>query len=229
MNNRIITTIIFLTTGLGVMVNAQDWANLSRFRAENESLGSPVNGEQRVVFMGNSITESWSSFDPGFFTGKPYINRGISGQTTPQMLIRFRPDVVNLKPCLVVLLAGTNDIAGNTGPATPGMIMDNIISMAELAKSNGIKVILCSVLPVFEYPWSPGKNPVEKIAILNSLIKDYADNNSILYLDYYSRMSDEKSGLKSEYTYDGVHPNEAGYKLMALLVEEAINKVLDKD
>ena len=160
--------------------------------------------------------------------GKPYVNRGISGQTTPQMLVRFRADVIGLKPAVVVILAGTNDIAGNTGPSTIEMIMDNIVSMTELAQANGIKVVLSSVLPVFDYPWKPGLNPAEKIAALNKFIKNYADKNGIVYLDYYSSMVDERKGLKDEYTSDGVHPNEAGYKVMEPLAEEAIEKVLNQ-
>ena len=206
--------------------HAQDWANLNRFKNENAKLGSPSSGENRVVFMGNSITESWGNLSPGFFSGKPYINRGITGQTTPQMLIRFRADVINLNPAVVVILAGTNDVAGNTGPSTIEMIGDNIMSMAELAKANGIKVILSSVLPVFDYSWRPGLNPSEIIVKLNKIIKDYADKNGIVYLDYFQSMVDERNGLKDEFTYDGVHPNQAGYKKMAPLAEEAIAKAL---
>jgi lysophospholipase L1-like esterase len=176
--------------------------------------------------MGNSITEGWSRFCPDFFAGRPYLNRGISGQTTPQMLVRFRPDAIDLKPAVVVILAGTNDIAGNTGPSTLEMIEENIISMAELAKANSIKVVLSSVLPAFDYPWKPGINPAEKIVALNAMIKKYADNNGIIYLDYFSSMADERNGLKSEYSDDGVHPNEAGYRVMAPLAEEAIAKAL---
>jgi lysophospholipase L1-like esterase len=207
---------------------AQDWADLSHYRNENTKIGLPASGVNRIVFMGNSITEGWGRVCPDFFSGKPYVNRGISGQTTPQMLVRFRPDVINLKPAVVVILAGTNDIAGNTGPSTLEMIEDNIASMAELAKANGIKVILSSVLPAYDYPWRPGVNPAEKIAALNEWIKSYADKNDIIYLDYYSGMVDERKGLKAEYTADGVHPNEAGYKVMALLAEKAIAKALKK-
>jgi len=205
---------------------AQDWANLSRYRDENEQLVAPADDEKRIVFMGNSITDSWSDTSPDFFEGRSFINRGISGQTTPQMLIRFRQDVIDLEPSVVLILAGTNDIAGNTGPSTPEMILDNLISMTELAKAAGIRVILCSVLPAFDFPWSPGKNPVDKIAQLNGMIKNYAEKNGIIYLDYYSQMSDESQGLKSEYTFDGVHPNEAGYKVMEPLAEAAIKKAL---
>ncbi|MEN8125177.1 MAG: SGNH/GDSL hydrolase family protein [Bacteroidota bacterium] len=206
---------------------AQDWANSNHFKTENEKLGKPKTNENRIVFMGNSITESWGSMSPEFFSGKPYINRGIGGQTTPQMLIRFRPDVIDLKPKVVVILAGTNDIAGNTGPATLKMISDNIFSMAELAKTNGIKVILSSILPAFDYPWKPGLQPAEKIIRLNELIKNYAIRNGIEYLDYHSSMSDQRNGLKDEYTYDGVHPNKKGYQVMAPLAEEAIKNVLN--
>lgn len=207
--------------------NAQDWANLNQFKAENNSIELPKDNENRVVFMGNSITQGWSDFAPEFFANRPYIERGISGQTTPQMLLRFRQDVINLKPKVVVILAGTNDIAGNTGPMTLEMIMDNLISMSELAKANNIKVILSSVIPAFDYPWSPGLNPNEKIPALNKLIKTYAIDNDIYYLDYFSAMSDSENGLIKKYTYDGVHPNKAGYEVMAPLAEEAIKKVLE--
>ena len=220
-------TFIFLIL-MGDEIQAQDWANLERFREENTEMGPPAPGEKRVVFMGNSITEGWSQHSPSFFEGRPYINRGISGQTTPQMLIRFRPDVIDLKPEVVVILAGTNDIAGNTGPSNLEMIMDNLVCMAELAVANDIKVILCSVLPAYDYPWRPGLNPDKKIPALNDLIKDYARRNDLLYLDYFSSMVDERNGLKDAYTYDGVHPNEAGYKVMGPLAENAIREALDK-
>ena len=221
-------SILLLTFFLAGFSNAQDWANLNRFKNENTKLGSPASGENRIVFMGNSITESWGNKSPDFFSGKPYINRGITGQTTPQMLVRFRADVINLKPSVVVILGGTNDIAGNTGPSTIEMIGDNIMSMAELAKANGIKVILSSILPALDYPWEPGKNPSGKIVKLNRIIKDYADKSGIVYLDYFQSMVDERNGLKDELTDDGVHPNAAGYKVMAPLAEEAIAKALNQ-
>ena len=207
---------------------AQDWANTNRYQDANAKLGLSTPGQARIVFMGNSITELWGMLCPDFFANRAYINRGISGQTTPQMLVRFRPDVINLKPDLVVILAGTNDIAGNTGPSTLEMILENIISMTELARANGIKVILCSVLPAYDYPWKPRVYPAEKIFTLNQMIKDYADKNGIIYLDFYSSMVDERKGLKAEYTHpeDGVHPNEAGYRVMAPLTEAAITKAL---
>ena len=206
---------------------AQDWANLNRFKSENANQVLPTPGEKRVVFMGNSITEGWVNLHPEFFAGKFYINRGISGQTTPQMLLRFRADVIKLKPKVVVILAGTNDIAGNTGPSTLEMIEDNIISMAQLAKANDIKVILCSVLPVYDYPWKPGLEPAEKIIALNKLIKTFADKSGMIYLDFFSVMVDERKGLKAEYSKDGVHPNEAGYNVMEPLTEKAIEKAFN--
>lgn len=211
---------------MGGKIQAQDWANLNKYQNENITLKPLESGQKRILFMGDSITEGWPLLD--FFAGKPYVNRGISGQTTPQMLIRFRPDVIALKPAVVVLLAGINDIAGNTGPSTLEMITDNIFSMAELAKANKIKVILCSVLPAFDFPWRPGSFPAEKVATLNKMIKKYADANGILYLDYYSAMVNDQKGLKADYSGDGVHPNKTGYEVMAPLVEKAIAKVLSK-
>jgi lysophospholipase L1-like esterase len=227
-NVKLLLGLLLLSMLIVEFSNAQDWAGLNHYKDDNAKLGPPAAGEKRVVFMGNSITEGWSRLYPDFFSGKPYINRGISGQTTPQMLVRFRSDVINLKPAVVVILAGTNDIAGNTGPSTLEMIEANIISMAELARANSIKVVLSSVLPAFDYPWRPGLNPAEKIAALNEMIKTYAKKNGIVYLDYYSSMVNEKKGLKEEYTYDGVHPNEAGYKVMGPLAEEAIAKALSQ-
>ncbi len=210
------------------ILNAQDWANLEHFRAANEELSDAKINENRVVFMGNSITIGWSASQPEFFEGKPYINRGISGQTTPQMLVRFRQDVLDLKPKVVVILAGTNDIAGNTGPSTLQMIADNLMSMAELAEANGIKVVLCSVLPAYDYPWRPGLMPNEKIPALNTMIKDYASAKGFIYLDYFSAMTDGENGMKKDLGSDGVHPNKKGYELMAPLVEIAINQALNQ-
>jgi lysophospholipase L1-like esterase len=220
---------LLLPLTIGSLSNAQDWPDVNHFTAENSKLGDPLPGEKRIVFMGNSITECWSKLHPDFFNGKPYINRGISGQTTPQMLIRFRPDVIKLKPAVVVILAGTNDIAGNTGPTTPEMIAGNIISMAELAKANDIIVVFCSVLPVFDYSWKHGLQPAEKIIALNNMLKEYADKNGIIYADFFSPMADDQKGMIKEYTYDGVHPNIAGYKVMEPIVEEAIKKALKKE
>jgi lysophospholipase L1-like esterase len=203
-----------------------DWANLQKFREANAKLSPPVSNENRVVFMGNSITEGFAPRFATLFPGKPYIGRGIGGQTTPQMLVRFRQDVIDLKPKVVVILAGTNDIAGNTGPSTLEMIEDNLASMAELAKSNGIAVVLSSVLPVWDYPWKPGLEPAPKIIALNKWMKDYAQRNGMVYLDYHSAMSDLRGGMRPELASDGVHPNEAGYRLMAPLAERAIAEAL---
>ena len=203
----------------------KDWAFFEKYAAENAKLPAVSSGEKRVVFMGNSITEFWKFWDREFFTNnKSFVNRGISGQTTPQMLVRFRNDVINLNPSIVVILAGTNDIAGNTGPATLENIFGNIVSMAELAKANNIKAILCSVLPVFEYSWSPGLEPAGKIIKLNAMLLSYAQKNKLEYVDFHTPMADERNGLKSEYSSDGVHPNLKGYKIMDALVEKAILK-----
>jgi acetyl esterase/lipase/lysophospholipase L1-like esterase len=202
------------------------WWSGNQFAAANKTLKPALPGEPRIVFMGNSITSSWLSFDSIFFSNEAFVNRGISGQTTPQMLLRFREDVLDLKPAVVVILAGINDIAGNTGPTTLENIFGNIASMAELAKMNHIKVVLSSVLPAFDFPWRPGLEPAEKIAALNDMLKSYAAKNNLVYVDYYSSMVDERKGLKKELTYDGVHPNLAGYKVMEPLVEAAIKKAL---
>ncbi|MGB5819787.1 MAG: SGNH/GDSL hydrolase family protein [Saonia sp.] len=209
-------------------IQAQDWANLQQFRADNSKIGPPKEREDRVVFMGNSITIGWQQVHPEYFEGKPYINRGISGQTTPQMLLRFRQDVIALQPKVVVLLAGTNDIAGNTGPMTLEDILNNIISMVELAETNGIRVIISSVLPAYDYPWRPGKKPNEKIPALNKMLKSYADKKGIVYLDYFSVMADERNGLPKKYAEDEVHPTKEGYLVMEPLAEAAILKALNQ-
>lgn len=205
----------------------KDWANLGRYAADNAKAGAPATGDDRVVFMGDSITDSWGRRMGKFFPDKPYINRGISGQTTPQMLIRFRPDVLAHKPKAVVILAGTNDIAGNTGPMTLEQIQGNLQSMAELAKANGIRVVVASVLPVCDYirPQSD-RRPMEKIKALNAWIQEYARRTGAIYLDYYSAMLDDAGLLKKELTYDGLHPNDAGYAVMEPLAAEAIAKAL---
>ena len=205
-----------------------DWANLGRYREANAKLGAPATGEQRVVFMGNSITEAWARFFSDEFPGKPYIGRGISGQTTPQMLVRFRQDVVALKPAVVVILAGTTDIAGNTGPSSLEMIEDNLASMTEIAQANHIRVVLCSVLPVFDYPWKRGIEPAPKIVELNGWIKTYASRVGATYVDFHSAMADERQGMKADLARDGVHPTEAGYKLMAPIVERGIGEAMRK-
>jgi len=212
-----------------------DWAFLAKYREADKALPAPAPGEARVVFMGDSITEGWglrgtaTTPDRGaFFPGKPYINRGISGQTTPQMLVRFRQDVIELKPKVVVLLAGTNDIAENTGKMTLGEIGNNIASMSELARANGVRVVLSSVLPASEFHWHEGLEPAPKIRALNAWIKEYAAKNGFVYVDYYSRMANSEGGLKAELSPDGVHPNQAGYEIMAPLAEAGIAEALKK-
>ncbi len=213
----------------------RDWANLGRYRPDNAVLPPPAAGDARVVFIGDSITDAWD--DPrygGFFPGKPYVNRGISGQTTPQMLVRFRPDVIALRPRAVVILAGTNDIAANTGPMTNDEISGNLASMSELARTHGIRVVLASVLPVSDYHYKPGsaggprtaRRPPEQIRALNDWLKDYAAKHGHVYLDYASAMADDRGMLKRELSEDGLHPNDKGYGVMAPLVDAAIRKAL---
>ncbi len=208
---------------------AMDWPGLGRYHEANLKLAAATEPEKRVVFMGDSITDAWGKHFDKYFPGKPYIGRGISGQTTPQMLIRFRPDVISLGAKVVVILAGTNDIAGNTGPETPEMIEDNFASMVDLAKANGIRVVLCSILPVFDYPWKRGLEPAQKIVDLNKWLKEYAAKSGALYVDYFTPMADERQGCKAELCSDGVHPTEAGYALMAPLVERGIAEALEKN
>jgi lysophospholipase L1-like esterase len=204
-----------------------DWAWLARFKNSDSALSAPAPGENRVVFMGDSITQGWRIEGPnGYFPGKPYINRGISGQTTPQMLVRFRQDVIDLKPKAVVILAGINDIAGNTGPETLEEIEGNLASMAELAAADHIRVVLCSVMPAFDFPWSPGMNPAPKVLALNAWMKSYAAEKGHVYVDYHSAMKDERDGLPAALSHDGVHPLAAGYAVMAPLVEAGIEKAL---
>jgi len=225
----LLTTFVFFIITLSFTMEAQnntDWPNLNRYRNANSKIGLPQKGEKRVVFMGNSITDFWIVSDSAFFSGKSYLDRGISGQTTPQMLVRFRQDVISLQPEVVVILAGINDIAGNTGPSTLEMIEDNFSSMVEIAHANGIKVVLSSVLPAYDFPWHPGMEPAEKVVKLNSWIKSYAESHNCVYLDYFTSMSDEKHALKSDLSTDGVHPNKAGYKVMEPLAEIAIQKAL---
>jgi lysophospholipase L1-like esterase len=203
----------------------EDWAQLERYRAADLAL--PGMQEGRVVFYGDSITDSWVANGGKFFPGKPYVNRGISGQTTPQMLVRFRQDVVDLHPEVVVILAGTNDIAGNTGPSTLGMIEDNFRSMTEIAKANGMRVILASVLPATRYHWRPeAGNPATKIEALNAWLKDYCAQEKVTYLDYWTAMAGADGGMKEGISIDGVHPNAAGYAMMEPLAEAAIAETM---
>jgi lysophospholipase L1-like esterase len=206
-----------------------DWANLTRYRQENADLVAKGLDPNGVVFMGDSITDAWGrTLSVGkFFPGKPYVNRGISGQTTPQMLIRFRPDVIALKPKVVVILAGTNDIAGNTGPMTLEETEGNLMSMAELAKASGIQVVLSSVMPTSDYLHKQtDRRPNEKIIEVNKWMEGYAKQNGFVYLDYYTALLDDQKVFKKELTVDGLHPNDAGYAVMAPLAQKAIDAAL---
>jgi len=204
----------------------KDWSNMKRYDAKNTAVPAPAAGEKRVVFMGNSITDAWINVDSAFFHGKPYYDRGISGQTTGQMLVRFREDVINLKPSVVVILAGINDIAENNGPSKLEDVFGNIQSMAQLAQASGIKVVLSSVLPAFAFPWRPAINPVPSVTKLNGMIKDYCEKNKIVYLNYYDAMADSRKGLPANLSKDGVHPTLAGYRIMEPLAEKAIADAL---
>lgn len=199
----------------------RDWAQLGYYQTANAKL--PPDATGRVVFFGDSITVRWGRAGSTFFPGKPYVNRGISGQTTPQMLVRFRQDVINLHPIAVVILAGTNDIAGNTGPETMEQIEDNLRSMAELAQANHIRVIFSSVLPAADYSWRPGLAPAQKIVTLNQWLVSYCKLQNITYLDYYPHMATPEGAMKPELSGDGVHPNGAGYAIMAPLAQAAID------
>lgn len=206
---------------------SDDWAALSKYRKENDSLGVPKKGEKRVVFLGSSIFEFWKQKDPQYFNNGSYIDRGISGQISPQLLIRFRQDVINLKPKAVIILAGSNDLAGNKGHVSNETVLNNIKSMAELARKYRIKVILCKYLPIYEYPWNKNlKGVADQIISLNNEIVSYAKANHFIILDYWTPLVDERNGQKAAYTTDGVHPNLAGYKVMEKVTEEVIDKVL---
>src|SRR5919198_3149119 len=205
-----------------------DWAGLTRYGSENTELPRPAPGEDRVVFLGDEITEFWGSGNTKFFPGKPYLNRGIKGQTTPQMLVRFRQDVIALKPKVVVILAGTNDLASITGPITQGMMAENFMSIVELAKANGIKVVLASLTPVCDcFTKQTLVRPPGKIIGVNGWLKEYARESGAVYLDYYSALADGRN-LKQELTSDGLLPNDAGYEVMAPLAEQAIAQALGK-
>jgi len=230
-------SLLFLTVAHAQVTDCKnDWSNLARYDKDNKTTAQPAKNEQRVVFMGDSITDSWDNpANGGFFPGKPYINRGISGQTTPQMLIRFRRDVIELKPRVVVILAGTNDIAGNTGPTTLEAIQDNLKSMAELASANRIRVVFASVMPVSDYEIRDAKplvqtvrRPPEKILALNKWMQEFARINHHTYLDYFFAMVDDKGFLKDELSNDGLHPNAQGYAVMVPLAEAAIKASLKR-
>ncbi len=220
--------LLLIFIGMSETSFAQDWANLAKYETENSQLPPKQSGKKRIVLMGDSITEFWSQIQPDFFTNTSYINRGISGQTTPQMLIRFRPDVLNLHPDVVVILAGVNDIAGNTGPTTLAKIFGNIQSMVELAKANKIKVILCSVLPANNFYWRPNDQAAENIIQLNQMIQTYAKQQHIPYVDYHSAMADAHKGLPKEFSEDSVHPNLKGYQTMQPLLVKAVQDILTK-
>ncbi len=201
-----------------------DFPWLARFKQADAELPAAAAGEDRVVFMGDSITEGWH-LDTSF-PGKPYINRGISGQTSPQMVLRFRQDVIDLKPKVVVILAGTNDVAGNTGPMTPDETESNLASMADLATFNHIRVVLCSVTPAFDFPWAPGLQPAPRIDELNEWIRNYAAEKGYVYVDYHTALKDARDGLPPNLSRDGVHPDPAGYAIMAPLAGAGIEKAL---
>ena len=206
-----------------------DWPELQRYRDANARLRAAVPGQARVVLFGDSITEGWGrEGSEAFFPGTGWLNRGISGQTTAQMLVRFPQDVLALKPQVVVILAGTNDIAGNTGPSTQAMIEDNLHAMMELARAHGIAVVLASVLPVSEYPWMPGITPAPKVRALNTALKRYAEAKQLVYLDYYTPMANAAGGLDPQLAEDGVHPTAKGYAVMAPLAEAAIKRALQQ-
>jgi len=207
-----------------------DYGNLARYAADNQKVAQPADGEDRVVFMGDSITDGWGrNVKVPFFPGKPYINRGISGQTTAQMLLRFYPDVIALRPKVVVILAGTNDIGGNLGPVTLESIENNLAAMSDMARANSIKVVLASVTPVCDYhrPQTTQRPPV-KIIALHAWMRDFVAFHHLVYLDYFTSTVDDKGFFKAEITNDGLHPNEAGYAIMAPLAQKAIDQALSK-
>lgn len=228
---RILIGLAFLFISMSIMAQKKindnwiDWANFKRYEVENKKVEPPLKHEKRVVFMGNSIFEGWIRLSPEFFSGKPYFDRGISGQTTPQMLLRLYDDVIALQPEIMVLKAGINDIAENNAPYNPAHTLDNIKAMVQLARFNKIKVILCSVLPASDFKWRPGLQPGDKVIALNEAIKKFATENKFYYVDLYSAVVDDNKGMKKEYASDGVHPTVEGYKVMEPLLEEAIRKV----
>ena len=217
--------LFFLSRAL-CQVDNLDWPNLGKYEKDNRRIKTTTKKGNRIVFIGNSITEGWDWHYPEYFKEKGYINRGISGQTTPQMLIRFRPDVIDLDPDIVVILAGINDIAENTGPSSVKSITDNIISMSELAIANNIKVIISSIIPAKNFPWRPQIDPPYKILRVNDILHSYALKNNLVYLDYFSKMHDGDGGLIKKYGIDSVHPNKEGYILMSQLLEKAIDSAM---
>jgi lysophospholipase L1-like esterase len=220
--NLILPALLFVAASASAQ--NKDWPNIHKYEQANTDAPAPQKGEKRVVYMGDSITDFWIGNDGDFFKSNNYYDRGISGQTTGQMLVRFREDVINLKPDVVVILAGINDIAENNGPSKLEDVMGNIMSMAELARANKIKVVLSSVTPAAAFPWRPTIDPKEKVKALNEMIKAYCDKNNFIYLDYFTAMADENRGLPTTLSKDGVHPNLAGYKIMEPLAQAAIAK-----
>jgi lysophospholipase L1-like esterase len=228
LNRFVLVSLAMLAThDLGAQTSTRmSDANLSRYAAANARLGAPKAEEQRVVFMGNSITEAWASHFATMFPGKPYVGRGISGETTRQMRERFADDVIALMPRVVVILAGTNDIAGNEGSVSNEVIQQNIAAMADSARAHGIRVVLCAVLPVYDYPWRPGLEPAPRIVALNRWLAEYAAQHDDVFVDLHTPLADERQGLPKQYAEDGVHPNLAGYQVMSPLVEAGIVKAL---
>lgn len=214
---KLLISIMALLCGAAV-ASAQDWARFGRYEKSNKE----VTVRPKAVFMGDSITDGWASADPAFFADNNFLGRGISGQTTSHMLVRFRRDVVDHAPKYVLILAGTNDIARNNGEISLENILGNIISMCDIAKANKIKPVICSVLPADRYKWRPEVKPAEDIARLNEMLKEYADKNKITYIDYYTALTDENGGLPAKYAADGVHPNLDCYKIMENIVLEAL-------
>lgn len=221
-----LTLLSLLAISTSAMAQNKDWPNIGKYEKANAKAGEPAKDEKRVVYMGDSITDFWIGTDSTFFAGKPYFDRGISAQTTGQMLVRFREDVINLKPAVVVILAGINDIAENNGPSKLEDVMGNLISMAELARANKIKVVIASVMPAAAFPWRPTIDPKPKVKALNDMIKEYTAKNKFVYLDYFTAMADENAGLPKNLSKDGVHPNLDGYKMMEPLAEKAIADAL---
>lgn len=213
---------LLMATSVSAQTEKGDWAQFGRYADANKRVTTPA----KVVFMGNSITDGWWPKDSTFFIDNNFLDRGISGQTTSEMLVRFRQDVINLKPKAVVILAGINDIAHNNGVISLENVFGNIVSMAELARYNKITPIICSVLPAYDFPWRPGMNPAPKVIELNKMLKAYADKEGLTYVDYHSAMKDERDGLPKNLASDEVHPTLEGYKIMEKIVLEAIHKTI---
>jgi lysophospholipase L1-like esterase len=215
---------------LGSWAQTTDWANLGRYAPANQQLPPPTAKRPRVVLMGNSITDAWPRIDTAFFASKTYeyVGRGISGQVSGQMLLRLWPDVLALQPKVVAILSGINDIAENAGPYNPEATFHNITSMAELAQAHGVRVIICSVLPAYNFPWRPGREPAPKVIALNQQLKAYAAQHHLTYVDYHAAMADERQGLSAALATDGVHPTLAGYRIMGPLLQQGVAQTLKR-